>query len=500
MDDPDELSSNRAEIRSAEGASRVYAGFPRFIKYSDRVNARGDLSAGAKILYADLQNINQKENKGNVCPYQKTLAERHQLSSRQIRRLIDELEISWLLTDEKRGLGRSSKYHLHDSWNEVWADNLVLDWRTQTLERSHPSAALEGAGRIRPISEAKSGQREVRSVLKQRTQVASPKEKNYTRRPTRKELPSQKHQKHSVSAPPPRAASPERCECGISLKRRRIKIGLEGIEEWTPSLGRTTFVVDTGQFHFHPDPDDFLSTQLALAVHLFEVTHQRAFEKSGSRVRYHGSPYTSLDVQRGLLLTLEGNPDLAVTDLVRAARDGNLQAPTPRFFLKALQVPSGDSEGSMPGSSHLTAKRACRLGLHRSGIEGIELRSSVKNRSRQSARAPVPERSRSYYLAKCFDEQVVKLDPMGSGNVSGLAKQIAKWRREGESQAVIGLMIDEFIRGFRSYCPDGNIPWQRFVYQRHTLRKKVETQFVDRHRWDDDFTEKRQTVFGTKGK
>lgn len=306
--------------------------------------------------------------------------------------------------------------------------------------------------------------------------------------------------RHSVSVTPPGAASPGRCRCGSFLLKGWIHVCL-GKDEWTPALGRTEFEIETSQIHFHPNPSEFLKHQLALVVHWWEEGHQRQFVTSGSRVTYRASPYTSLDVQRGALLTLEQNPTLAVTDLVRIAKQGNLVAPTPTFFLKALQGRTDGSEDPDRRSAHLDAERACHTGLH--GLAVPEIQPGAMRGGGEPKRKPrrSPARGgRAYSLAQRLDAQVSQIEPMGLGNVAALAKHIEDWRRRGVNDDVIELMIDEFVQDFRLYCSEGSVPWRRFVGKRHTLTKVVEKHWSEQHGWDQDFEQEHNRLFGAFAK
>jgi hypothetical protein len=375
---PEGLRAARRTSRSEQNSGySARGGEPTFDKLSHRLRARADVSAGAKLLYADLQNIDAREKKGNVAPYQRTLADTHNVSVRQIRRYVEELEEGWLLTDEKRGSGKSSVYYLHDSWDVEWADDLLLPWQVKKLDGTNTSPANPTRGHFRPIGPDRSARLEDRSVLHDRTDGSSPIEKNIKRRTTRQDPSREDRPKHSVSESPPGAAPSGRCKCGSALLRSQIDIYLEGCTEWDPALGRTGFVINANQIHFHPAAADFIKSQLALVVLCFEQTHERRFKASRSRRHYRGSPSTSLDVQRGTLLTLEQNPTLAITDLVRAAKQGDLVALTPRFILKALTPMEGVSNRG-GGSSYLSVARACELGLHEMGIDDVELNTRAR--------------------------------------------------------------------------------------------------------------------------
>jgi hypothetical protein len=492
------FSSVRTGLRSEQNAARVYADGPNFLRLLDRIQARADLSSGAKILYADLKNIDAKEKKGRVAPYQKTLAERHHVSQRQIRRYVEELESGFLVTDEKRGKGRSSVYFLHDSWDVEGSDDLLQPWRVTVLDRSDVSRTKDVKGHLRPTSKDKSAPLADRSVLSDGTKAAHPLQKNIKRRTTRQQPQKADQPIHSVSVSPPKAVLPGRCLCAKECPYwdSEIEIWLAESSDWDAKLGRTTFVIKPGQLHFHPSPAEFLKIQLALIVFWFEKAHQRRFVESGSRLRYRGSPYTSLDVQRGALLTLERNPSLAVTDLVRAAKAGNLTAPTPRFILRAMERRRGRSGDGGLGTAHLEVLAACRRGLHEPGVDEFDLGASNEGRPRHNARALAAKPTKSYTLARRFDERVTASNPLAAGNIAALARHISEWRKEGVTGEVIQMMIEEFVDKGDAYCPNGTAPWRAFVGKRSAILKSVEERFVDQHSWDDDFQERYGTLFG----
>jgi len=185
---------------------------------------------------------------------------------------------------------------------------------------------------------------------------------------------------HSVPAAPPKAASPGRCSCGELLAELQVEVDLDGVERWTPTesgifddlpedvetpapvkFGRTKFHLSSSQLHFHPSPDKFLRIQLANVVLVWELTHERRFKRSGSHRKYRGSPHTSLDIQRGALLTLEQSPFLAVTDLIWAAKQNELVAPVPEEFLKLFHT---KTTAERLGSALLDGHGACVKGLH----------------------------------------------------------------------------------------------------------------------------------------
>jgi len=146
------LNARRAQRRSDENAARVSTnGTPMFLKVPARIQARSELSDGAKILHAYFLNVDSKDKKGNVAPYQNTLAEALHVDVRTIRRYIQELENAFLLSDEERGMKQSSVYYLHDSWTVTWADeNLTMPWKVQIPDRSKVSPKPADRGRFRP--------------------------------------------------------------------------------------------------------------------------------------------------------------------------------------------------------------------------------------------------------------------------------------------------------------------------------------------------------------
>jgi len=152
---PSTIESKRTARREAE----VRAWHDRrgkkllWLSVPDRLLALPGLPLAAKVFFAFLLNVNQRERKGNVAPYQKTLAEFLQVSDRQIRRYATECEEHFLLTVEKRGRAQSSVYYLHPSWDLEEADHLILPWKTRVLARTARSRQSRDGGRIRPKAE-----------------------------------------------------------------------------------------------------------------------------------------------------------------------------------------------------------------------------------------------------------------------------------------------------------------------------------------------------------
>lgn len=145
------LHARRAQIRREANTARVdESGSPLFHRLPNRIQARAELSDGAKILFAYLLNVDSKDRKANVAPYQATLAEALHVDVRTIRRYLQELEEAFLLTVEKRGKGLSSVYHLHDPWTVKSTDDLIMPWKVQIRDRSQMSPMTGDRGRFCP--------------------------------------------------------------------------------------------------------------------------------------------------------------------------------------------------------------------------------------------------------------------------------------------------------------------------------------------------------------
>ena len=332
-----------------------------YIEVPDQLLARPDLSAGAKLLFADLLNINKASKQSYIAPYQKTLAEAHQVTTRTVRRYMEELEDGWLLERVKRGRRWSSEYHLLDSWDWPLADNnLYMPWAIEQPDGTDLSPVTDDRGRFRPGSSD-------RYVPTERRIRPHHIEKN-----SEEEQLTTSSNDTSCAATSPEATAAVDCPCGIPLEPAVLEVYLdhEDVSENELTLGRIRFEIQTSQLHFHPRPAEFLTTQLGLLVQLWEEAHLVRFEASGTRRRkYRGSPITSFDVQRGALLTLERYPSMALTDLVwvAGAPDGqptDLMAPTPDGFYKALDDRRWAFGGDHLGSAHLDAYRACCEGRH----------------------------------------------------------------------------------------------------------------------------------------
>jgi hypothetical protein len=154
-DDVSPVEINRSSIRRKQAKSwfsRADHQSPLFLRVPDHILARPELSANAKLLLAYLNNVDRKEGKRNVAPYQATLAEFLHVSPRQVRRYLEDCEETFLVTVEKRGQARSSKLYLHDSWtlNIEWKDDLILPWQAKSVDWSNPSPDSRARGQFRP--------------------------------------------------------------------------------------------------------------------------------------------------------------------------------------------------------------------------------------------------------------------------------------------------------------------------------------------------------------
>ena len=398
----------------------------------------------AAVLYSDLTAIERKEQRGWVAPYQSTLAERFHVSERKIRRLCKELEAAGLLTVEKRGFGLSSRYWLHDPWSVDYSDDLVLPWTATVIELRLCSVDPEAKGQVVPLRVDRAVRQADGTVLPDGTPSSSPKDKSNMKRTTEAE------QDHSVTGAPPTAA-PERCGHGILLTESRIEISLEGMPQWSPQVGRTKFVITPAQIAHYPDAEAFVGALLADLVVAFERGHRLRYEATRSHVRYRGSPYTSLDVQRGALLTLERYPGLSLWDLLAEASRGTLVASSPDAYGRAL--------GPESTTTSLTGTAACHEGLHEIATP---IAADLPGTAGMTPEVSRPLSSREQ--AQRFEHET------GSslkGNLSALARHISRWRKESLPDETIDLMIDQFAQNRQTFCPTGKTPWQQFVVRRH---------------------------------
>jgi len=269
-------------------------------------------------------------------------------------------------------------------------------------------------------------------------------------------------------------------------------------EDWTPEIGRVGFSIETAQLHHHPEPLDFLKECLAMIVWFWEQDYSAKHTysvrlKGGTRVFKHDpSPYTSLDVQRFALMTLDQNPSISITDLLGAAQQDDLVAPTRKHFLQVLE------DAWLTGE--LTGREACQLGLHDLATEGIlaGLPKPVQGADEPSSSAPRAKRS-AYSLSKSFHERISSLEPLG-GNKRALSSQLKKWMNDGVSDEVVLLMTDEFVQHLRSYCPEGSVPWKIFIAKRHTLMKIVERHWSDQYGWGKEAEQEHNRLFGRSEK
>lgn len=480
-------------------------GQPYFYKVPQRVLARGDLSAGAVLLWSYLLNVESKEKKGKVAPYQATPAEALHVHRRTIRRYVTELTAAFLLSSEKRGRSQSSVYSLHDSWNYLGADDLVIPWSIHESHRTDSSAYGFARGQFRPKASGKAADAVDISVLRKGHQRPVQGEKNLTTRTTRVRAASKNSKGHSVPGPPPEAASPGSCKCGDPFPTEQVRIVLEELkdsdgpgrlnrdEDWTCRLGRVVFEINMAQLHCHPQAEEFLRFQLALIVVLWERTHELQFDKRKSRRRYHGSPYTSLDVQRFALATLEQNPALSITDLVHVVRDGSPVIPTPKGLLAAFGDLRKDSVDGPYETASLDAEAACRAGLHEMAIAGLSEAIGKRIRPSRKSRRQPSEGALALSLARDFHAKVDH--PLG-GSVRSLANRIRTWLREGNDSEVVKLMIDEFISNRSRYCPNGKTPWKQFIFRREELVRMTERKWVNSNKWKADFEDRRRELFG----
>jgi len=259
-------------------------------------------------------------------------------------------------------------------------------------------------------------------------------------------------------------------------------------------LGRTRFRLNLTQLHCHPNAPDFLRTGLALIVSLWEQNHSARHTyvvkvRDAPQVRYDPSPYTSLDVQRFALLTLECNPAFSITDLIWAAQQPQLVAPTPRCFLQVLDGVASTGEAN--------GKDACQWGLHdleevdRIVVELPPLCQSTD----ESADSNERTKQSSYSLAQLFEEKTRGWSPLGA-NTRALAAEITRWRKKGFGYQVVEMMIDEFCRNFQSEGPNRKTPWKAFIAQCDELIASVEWYFSDKHQWDDGYEADHARLFG----
>lgn len=302
-----------------------------FFKVTDLLLARTDLSPRDVLIYSDLRNIDFKGVRGFARVGQKTLAASHHVGEHEIGNRTKKLEEALLLTRDKQGNGRVTVYYLHDSWGVHWANDLNLPWQVVPMDTTDASGPTRSAGPKCQHGADGSVDRPDESVRSNGQMSPHHREKSWSRAGGDSSV---------EDVPPPEATARARTHPNKE-NPTEIEVYLDGVDFWDPQLGRTRFELELiqlgpSQLGCESDPVSYLRHNLPIIVTCWESTHRLRFQQSESGRPYKGSPYTSLDIQRFVLLTLEQNLDLTIADLVLAAQDPQLVAPTPKYFLQAL--------------------------------------------------------------------------------------------------------------------------------------------------------------------
>jgi hypothetical protein len=102
---------------------------------------RTEISPGAKLTYGRLAQHAGRD--GDCRPRQDTLARELGVGPRQIRRYLDELEVSGLVGEMRMGQGQANRYVFFEHLWITATDTLPLDWShpsSEPLDRTDPSS------------------------------------------------------------------------------------------------------------------------------------------------------------------------------------------------------------------------------------------------------------------------------------------------------------------------------------------------------------------------